>query len=127
VALSDRGLTSALESLAAACETPVTLDVRAVELPEQVELAAYFIVSEALTNADKHAAASAVRIRVARDDEVLRLEIADDGRGGADAAGGTGLHGLAERVDALGGRFEIDSPPGVGTRVSARLPLPARD
>ena len=85
-----------------------------------VELAAYFVVSEALTNASKYAAAGAVRIRVAREDGVLLVEVADDGRGGADAAGGTGLRGLADRIDALGGRFEVDSPPGAGTRVSAR-------
>jgi signal transduction histidine kinase len=123
VALSERGLHSALESLAAGCEMPVTLDIRADELPEQVELAAYFIVSESLTNAGKHAAASAVRIRVAREGEALVLEISDDGRGGADTAAGTGLRGLADRIDALGGRFEVDSPPGAGTRVSAHLPL----
>jgi signal transduction histidine kinase len=123
VALSERGLRSALESLAAGCEMPVSLDVAAGELPDRVELAAYFIVSESLTNASKHAAASAVRIRVARDDGALALEIADDGRGGADSTAGTGLRGLADRIDALGGRLEVDSPPGAGTRVSARLPL----
>jgi signal transduction histidine kinase len=123
VALSERGLRSAIESLTVACEMPVTLEVRAGELPERVELAAYFIVSEALTNASKHAPASPVRIRIAREDEALALEIADDGPGGADAAGGTGLRGLADRIDALGGHFEVDSPPGAGTRVSARLPL----
>ncbi len=123
VALSERGLRSALESLTVACEMRVTLDVQADELPEHVELAAYFIVSESLTNASKHAAASDVRIGVAREDGALVLEIADDGRGGADAAGGTGLRGLADRTDALGGRFEVHSPPGAGTRISARLPL----
>ncbi len=123
VALSERGLPSAVESLAVACEIPVTLDVRAGELPEDVELAAYFIVSEALTNASKHAGASAIRIRIAPEDEALELEIADDGRGGADAGSGTGLRGLADRIDALGGRFDIESPPGAGTRVTARLPL----
>jgi signal transduction histidine kinase len=102
---------------------PVDLDVQADELPEHVELAAYFIVSESLTNASKYAAANDVRIRVAREGGALVLEIADDGRGGADAAGGTGLRGLADRVDALGGRFEVHSPPGAGTRVRARLPL----
>jgi signal transduction histidine kinase len=123
VALSERGLRSAIESLTAACEMPVTLEVRADELPEHIELAAYFIISEALTNASKHAAASAVRILIAREDDALALEIADDGPGGADAAAGTGLRGLADRIDALGGRFEVDSPPGAGTRLRARLPL----
>jgi signal transduction histidine kinase len=125
VALSERGLRSALESLTVGCEMPVTLDVAADELPEKLELAAYFIASESLTNASKYAGASEVRIRVARDGGELLVEIVDDGRGGADAAGGTGLRGLADRIDALGGRLEIDSPPGCGTRVSARLPLVA--
>jgi signal transduction histidine kinase len=125
VALSERGLESAIESLTVGCEVPVTVEVRAGELPEQIELAAYFIVSEALTNATKHAARSPVRIRVTREGDALALEIADDGPGGADADGGTGLRGLADRVDALGGRLEVDSPPGAGTRVSASLPLRA--
>src|SRR5262249_58808953 len=75
VALSERGLASAIESLTVACESPVTVDVRAGELPEQVELAAYFVVSEALTNASKHASASPVRIRVAREGDELVLEV----------------------------------------------------
>ena len=123
VALSERGLRNALESLTVGCEIPVTLDVGAEELPEQIELAAYFIVSESLTNARKYAGASAVQIRVAPEAEALLVEIVDNGCGGADAASGTGLRGLADRIDALGGRLEIDSPPGTGTRVSARLPL----
>jgi signal transduction histidine kinase len=125
VALSERGLGTALESLTLACELPITLDVLADELPEQVQLAAYFIVSESLTNATKHAAATAVRIRVAREADELVVEIADDGRGGADAAAGTGLHGLADRIDALGGELAVDSPPGAGTCIRARLPLSA--
>ena len=125
VALSERGLVRALEGLAGGCDMPVTIDVRADELPEHIELAAYFIVSESLTNAGKYAGANAIRIRVEREHGALLVEIADDGRGGADAAAGTGLHGLADRIDALGGRFEVHSPPGAGTRVSARLPLTA--
>ncbi len=123
VALSERGLAGAIEGLAAGCATPVTIDVQARDLPEHIELAAYFIVSESLTNAGKYADASAIRIRVEREQGALLIEIADDGRGGADAAAGTGLYGLADRIDALGGRFEVRSPPGAGTRVSARLPL----
>ncbi len=126
VALSERGLRSALESLTVGCEMPVTLDVSADELPEHVELAAYFIVSESLTNASKYSGASAVRIRVAPEAEDIVVAIVDDGCGGADSAAGTGLRGLADRIDALGGRLEVDSPPGCGTRVSAFLPLPAR-
>ncbi len=124
VALSERGLSSALESLTVGCEMSVTLDVEADALPDDVELAAYFIVSESLTNARKYADAETVRIRVAPVAEGLLVEIADDGSGGADPASGTGLRGLADRIDSLGGRLEIDSAPGVGTRVSARLPLP---
>ena len=124
VALSERGLRSALESLTVSCEMPVTLEVEADGLPDDVELAAYFIVSESLTNARKYAEAKTVRIRVAPVAEGLLVEIADDGSGGADPASGTGLRGLADRIDSLGGRLEIDSAPGAGTRVSARLPLP---
>jgi signal transduction histidine kinase len=102
---------------------PVTLDIADDDLPERIELAAYFIVSESLTNASKYAGASEVRIRVVRDAEALLVEIVDDGCGGADPASGTGLRGLADRIDSLGGRLEIDSPPSAGTRVSARLPL----
>jgi signal transduction histidine kinase len=125
VALSERGLRSALESLTAGCPMPVTLDVTADELPQRVELAAYFIVSEALTNATKYADATRMQIRVAPEGGSLSVEIVDDGCGGADAAAGTGLRGLADRIDALGGELHVDSPPGCGTRVSARLPLAA--
>jgi signal transduction histidine kinase len=123
VALSERGLALALEALTAGCAMPVTIDVQADALPEQIELAAYFIASESLTNASKYAGATAVVIRVVRNEDSVAVEIADDGCGGADAESGSGLHGLADRIDALGGSFEVDSPPGVGTRVSARLPL----
>jgi signal transduction histidine kinase len=123
VALSERGLRSALESLTAGCEIPVTLDVGAQALPQQIELAAYFIVSESLTNANKYAGASAVDIRVAPEAQAVAVEIVDNGCGGADPDSGTGLRGLADRIEALGGRLEVDSPPGTGTRVSARLPL----
>ena len=123
VALSERGLHGALESVIAGCEIPVTLDVAVDELPDDVELAAYFIVCESLTNARKYADAEALRIRVAPVADALLVEIVDDGSGGADQSSGTGLRGLADRVDALGGRFEVESPTGAGTRVSARLPL----
>jgi signal transduction histidine kinase len=123
VALAERGLRSALESLTAGCQFQVTLDVADGELPADVELAAYFIVSESLTNARRYADADAVLIRVVPEADLLLVEIADDGSGGADPASGTGLRGLADRIDALGGRLEVDSPPGAGTRVSARLPL----
>jgi signal transduction histidine kinase len=123
VALAERGLPSALESLTVGCEIPVTLDVTPDELPEDVELAAYFIVSESLTNASKYSRAGAIAIRVVPDAEALVVEIVDDGAGGADATAGTGLRGLADRVDALDGSLEVSSPAGEGTRVTARLPL----
>ena len=124
VALSERGLRNALESLTAGCEIPVTLDVGVQELPEQIQLAAYFIVSESLTNANKYAGASAIEVRVAPEAQAVLVEIVDDGCGGADPDSGTGLRGLADRIEALGGRLEVDSAPGAGTRVSAHLPLP---
>jgi signal transduction histidine kinase len=123
VALSERGLRDALETPTVGCEFPVALDIATDEMPDDIRLAAYFIVSESLTNASKYAAATAVRVRVAPVAGVLVIEIVDDGAGGADPAAGTGLRGLADRIDALGGRLEVDSPPGAGTRVTARLPL----
>jgi signal transduction histidine kinase len=125
VALAERGLPDALESLTVGCAFDVTLDVAASGLPDDVELAAYFIVSESLTNASKYAGAKAVTVRVAAEGGAALVEIVDDGAGGADPAAGTGLRGLADRIDALGGRLEIRSPPGAGTRISARLPLTA--
>ena len=127
VALSERGLRSALESLIAGCATPTTLEVGEQELPQQVELAAYFIVSESLTNANRYSGAGAVQVRIVPGARRALVEIVDDGSGGADPEAGTGLRGLADRIEALGGRLEVDSPPGAGTRVSARLPLVALD
>jgi signal transduction histidine kinase len=103
----------------------VTVDVTEEELPPELELAAYFVVSESLTNARKYAGATAVAVRVARERGAFLVEVVDDGCGGADPGSGTGLLGLADRIDALGGSLEVDSPSGGGTRVSARLPLPA--
>jgi len=123
VALAERGLRSALESLTVGSDLTMTLEVTADELPDDVEVAAYFIVSESLTNARRYAGADAVRVRVAREAGTLVVEIADDGCGGADSESGTGLRGLADRAGALGGRLEVESPPGAGTRVIARLPL----
>ena len=88
-----------------------------------VEVAIYYLVSEALTTAAKYAEPSTVCVTVAHADGLLTAEIDDDGRGGADPAGGSGLRGLADRVEALGGRLRIDSPPGRGTRIRAELPL----
>jgi predicted ATPase/signal transduction histidine kinase len=129
VVLVEGGLHAAVEALAQRSTVPVELNV-AVEgrLPEQVEIAAYYTVSEALTNAAKHAAASAVQVQVdiiERDGaDLLRVEVRDDGRGGA-VAQGTGLLGLKDRVEALGGRILLDSPPGSGTTLRLELPLTA--
>jgi signal transduction histidine kinase len=122
-ALAERGLRSALESLTVGSEVPMTLDVAVDELPPDVELAAYFVVSESLTNARRYAEAGAIRVLVGHVEDTLLVEIVDDGCGGADPSAGTGLRGLADRIDTLGGRLEVDSRPGAGTRVSARLPL----
>jgi signal transduction histidine kinase len=123
VALSERGLRSALESLTVGCEMAVMLEVSADALPEDVELAAYFIVSESLTNASKYADAETVRIRVAPSADALLVEVVDDGAGGADPSAGTGLRGLADRIASLGGGLEIESARGAGTRVTAYLPM----
>ena len=88
-----------------------------------MEVAAFYVVSESLTNVAKYAHATSVSVRVARTADGLELEVADDGIGGADPERGTGLRGLVDRVDALGGRLEVDSPPGGGTRVRASLPV----
>ena len=98
----------------------MTVDVTEDELPAEIELAVYFVVSESLTNARKYAAARAVQVRVAPVAGALLVEVVDDGCGGADPGCGTGLLGLADRIDALGGSLEVDSPSGAGTRVSAR-------
>jgi signal transduction histidine kinase len=123
VALSERGLRSALESLTVGHDIPVELEITVDELPDDVELAAYFIVCESLMNARKYAGADAVRVRVVPLGDELLVEVVDDGSGGAEPDSGTGLRGLADRVNSLNGRIEVDSPPGAGTRVSARLPL----
>jgi len=125
VALSERGLRTALESLTVGAETAVTVDVTEEELPPELELAAYFVVSESLTNARKYAGARTVWVRVAREAGALLVEVVDDGCGGADPGRGTGLLGLADRIDALGGSLEVESPSGGWTRVSALLPLPS--
>ncbi|HEU5211758.1 MAG TPA: PAS domain S-box protein [Gaiellaceae bacterium] len=121
--LSERGLVTALEALALRAPVPVQLAVLPdTRLPEQVEAAAYYVVAEALANAQKHAGAKQVTVHARIDDDVLLVDVFDDGSGGADPAG-EGLRGLSDRVEALGGTLEIDSPAGQGTDVLARLPL----
>jgi signal transduction histidine kinase len=90
-------------------------------LPDPIEAAAYFVCSEALANAAKHAQTDSARVEAVVDGERLRLSVSDDGAGGADAEG-AGMRGLADRVEALGGRLEVESPPGRGTRVLAEIP-----
>jgi signal transduction histidine kinase len=124
--LSHGGLAHALRSLARRSAVPVELEVSTeTRLPEPVEVAAYYVVSEALTNAAKHAHAAAVRVAVEVRDGRFELSIRDDGRGGADPALGSGLIGLTDRVDALGGTIDVASPPGQGTALHITLPLEA--
>jgi signal transduction histidine kinase len=123
VALSERGLPAAIESLSGASSLNVQLDVCAEALPDEIAAAAYFIVAECLTNASRYGQACEVRVTVAREGGRLQLEVADDGVGGADPAKGTGLLGLADRVEVLGGALHVHSPAGEGTRIRAHLPL----
>jgi signal transduction histidine kinase len=125
-ALAHGGLVVALKALARRSAVPVELDVRVeTRLPEPVERAAYYIVSEALTNAAKHAHASMVHVAVEAHAAVLRLSIRDNGCGGADPARGSGLIGLTDRVDALAGTIEVASPVGAGTTLLITLPIEA--
>lgn len=122
--LAHAGLASSLKALARRAAVPVELDV-AVEarLPTSIEIAAYYVVSEALTNVAKHAGASVAFVSAAVSADMLRVSVRDDGVGGASAAAGSGLVGLEDRVEALGGRFALESPVGHGTTISIELPL----
>jgi signal transduction histidine kinase len=122
--LSKGGIGPALKTLARRSAVPVTLEL-AIDrrLPDSVEVGAYYVVSEALTNAAKHSRASHVAVRGQAKDDVLSLSISDDGIGGADFARGSGLIGLKDRVEALGGRLRIVSPAGRGTSLDATIPL----
>jgi signal transduction histidine kinase len=122
--LSDRGLGAALEALAGRAPIAVELaEVPADRLPEPIEAAAYFVVAEALTNVVKYAHASQATVSVSRDNGRAVVEVADDGIGGADPGRGSGLRGLADRVSALDGSMELDSPAGAGTRLRAEMPV----
>jgi signal transduction histidine kinase len=122
-AVLNHGLKAALDTLASRASVPTAVSFQSPErLPEQVELAAYFVACEALANVAKYAGASAASVRVSRRNGVAAIEIADDGVGGADETAGTGLQGLADRVAALDGTLRILSPPGEGTVVTAELP-----
>jgi signal transduction histidine kinase len=125
--LTDGGLDPALRALARRSAIPVELDARlGHRLPPRVEVAAYYLVAEALTNAAKHSHASVVRVEVAAVDGSLLLAIRDDGIGGADAGRGSGLIGLSDRVEALGGTLEISSPAGRGTALCVSVPIRQR-
>jgi signal transduction histidine kinase len=125
-ALRRGGLRAGVEALVARVSLPVSLDVSAERLPAGLEAAAYFVISEALTNAVKHAGAAGARVTAAVERGQLRVEVRDDGVGGARAGESTGLGGLHDRVSALDGRLVLDSPPGGGTCVCALLPVPDR-
>lgn len=122
--LTNRGLAAALSDLGS--RSPVPVEIRAVpdeRLPDPVEAAIYFIVSESLANVAKHSEASAASVSVSAADGWAGVEVADDGIGGVTAGGGSGLQGLSDRAAALDGTLSIESPAGAGTRVQARLPL----
>jgi signal transduction histidine kinase len=122
--LSRGGLVAALRTLARRSAIPVELDVSMdVSISQPTEVAAYFVASEALANASKHAGASRIELSLAPIEGRLRLAIRDDGVGGADPARGSGLVGLTDRVEALGGSLDIESRPGAGTQITVRLPL----
>ena len=122
--LSEDGLTPALKRLVARSPLRVNLDFRADgRFPEPVEVATYYVVSESLTNAAKHADTPVVDVALAVDDGALRVEVRDDGCGGADPAAGSGLLGLRDRVEAIGGTMHLTSPPGAGTSLRVELPL----
>jgi PAS domain S-box-containing protein len=121
--LTDRGLPAALEALASRSPIPIEIETPDEELPRPVEAAAYYVIAEALANVAKYAGASGATVRVSREDGQARVEVGDDGIGGADPVAGSGLRGLTDRVEALGGTLWIESPAGGGTRVTAEIPL----
>jgi signal transduction histidine kinase len=124
--LTEEGLPAAVESLADRSAVPVRFAADfETRLPVAVEAAAYFVVSESLANVVKYARATAARVKLSRSDGTLRVEVLDDGIGGADPGRGSGLRGLEDRVCALRGSFCVETPPGGGTRVFAEIPCDA--
>ncbi|GAA3238818.1 HAMP domain-containing protein [Dactylosporangium siamense] len=122
--LTEGGLRPAVKALARRSAVPVELDLRLEDrLPEPLEVAAYYVVAEALANAAKHSGASAIRVGASVRDGQLEVSVRDNGAGGAAPGRGSGLVGLADRIEALGGTFDLDSPPGHGTHLEVRLPL----
>jgi signal transduction histidine kinase len=120
--LSERGLLAALETLAGRSALPVEVSAPSDRLPPAVEAAAYYVISEALANVGKYAQATSVEVNVSRLNGRAIVEVADDGVGGADPSRGSGLRGLADRVEALDGVLHVESAPGVGTRIRAEIP-----
>jgi signal transduction histidine kinase len=121
--LAEHGLAGALAALAKDLPVPVDINVPSTQLPEQVAVAAYFVCAEALANVAKHAAAAHVAVAVTASEDRVKVEIADDGVGGADPAHGSGLRGLADRVETFGGTLQVESTSGHGTRLAAEIPL----
>jgi signal transduction histidine kinase len=123
-ALAEGGVRPALKTLARRSAVPVRLDLRTdSRFPEPIEIAVYYVVSEALTNVAKHAYASIVEVQVCTDEDNLQVRVRDDGRGGADLTRGSGLVGVKDRVEALGGRLSLHSTAGSGTTLEIALPL----
>ena len=122
--LSDHGLGPALEALASRAPVPVdVIGVPDCPLAHEIEACAYFVTAEALTNVAKYARASSASVELTLEDDRLRVQVRDDGVGGADPTTGTGLRGLRDRVDALDGDLDVDSPPGGGTTVTVEVPV----
>jgi PAS domain S-box-containing protein len=122
-ALTEQGLGPALEAVAQRLPIEVSITAPPDRLPENIEATVYYIVSEALTNVAKHARADRANVSIGLDNSTLRFEITDDGRGGADPSAGSGILGLRDRAEAVGGTLFVISPPGQGTRVTAQIPL----
>ena len=126
--LGEAGLGAAVRALARRSPLPVRVQMRTGgRLPGSCEVTAYYVAAEAFTNAAKHAQASAVDILIEQADRTLTVEVRDDGVGGADASRGSGLTGLRDRVEAVGGRMTLDSPAGAGTVLTVLLPITADD
>jgi PAS domain S-box-containing protein len=124
--LADRGLAAAVESLVVRTPVPVTVSIPPERLPAPIEAAAYYVIAESVTNIVKYAGATTVDVSVMADDEAVTVRVGDDGCGGADPGSGTGLRGLRDRVGALDGTLEVDSPTDRGTTIVARIPLARR-
>lgn len=122
----NRGLRAGIETVASRVRLPVTVDVTDERLPPALEATAYFIVAEASTNVVKHGGARSARVKAYLDGGALHVEVRDDGVGGADLTGGSGLLGLHDRATAMNGSLTVDGPPGAGTTIATTLPVPER-